>query len=161
MISLFTVWSTVLYTIGSGWASDSDALAACMFLEKIRSSDLSFSIRQSCRLDLLKQDNAYHYSCTVELDTTRPLPVEAVVALGVKLIGLKPFFSGLFSGVATTTGAAGVVVLFAAAAPLKLATLLPKKLPIPLPIPPKVARISATGGLGRPLAEDGVGDCMR
>jgi hypothetical protein len=35
--------------------------------------------------------------------------------------------------------AAGVFV------PLKLATLLPKKLPIPLPIPPNVARISGGG----------------
>jgi hypothetical protein len=38
-----------------------------------------------------------------------------------------------------------VVAAAGAFVPLKLATLLPKKLPIPLPIPPKVARISGGG----------------
>lgn len=86
------------------------------------------------------------------------MPVEVVLALGVKLIGLKPFLSGVtFVGVIVEFEAAPAVPavadgVAAAAVPVprKLATLLPKKFPIPLPIPPKVARISATGGLGRP-----------
>lgn len=45
------------------------------------------------------------------------------------------------------------MVAGAGAADLKLATLLPKKLPIPLPIPPNVARISA-GGLVAVLGGD-------
>jgi hypothetical protein len=73
------------------------------------------------------------------------LPVEFVCALGVKLIGLSPLFS---TGVGTA-GVVGVELEVVAAAgafvPLKLATLLPKKLPIPLPIPPNVARISGGG----------------
>jgi hypothetical protein len=79
-----------------------------------------------------------------------------VCALGVKLIGLKPLFS---TGV-TTAGVVGVEFEVGAAAgvfvPLKLATLLPKKLPIPLPIPPNVARISG-GGLVA-VAGDVIGD---
>jgi hypothetical protein len=101
------------------------------------------------------------YSCTVELDTTRPLPVEFVCALGVRLIGLSPLFS---TGVATAgVGAIGVAAAGAGAGagaavvPLKLATRLPKKLPIPLPIPPNVARISA-GGLVAVVGGGDTGD---
>jgi hypothetical protein len=85
------------------------------------------------------------------------LPVEVVLALGVRLIGLRPFLSGVtFVVIGVTTAGLAVAGGVAAAAPVaapvprKLATLLPKKLPIPLPIPPNVALISATGGLGSP-----------
>jgi hypothetical protein len=103
------------------------------------------------------------YSCTDELDTTLPLPVEFVCALGVRLIGLSPLFS---AGVATgcvgaicveVTGAEAEAVTGAAVVPLKLATRLPKKLPIPLPIPPNVARISA-GGLVAVVGGGDIGD---
>jgi hypothetical protein len=94
------------------------------------------------------------HSCNVGLLITLPLPVDVVLALGVKLIGLRPFLSGVAFTVDTT--GVGVVVAAPVPAPVprKLATLLPKKLPIPLPIPPNVARISATGGLGNPEIPD-------
>lgn len=72
-----------------------------------------------------------------------------MVALGVKLIGLRPLFSGVTAG-----GPLGD-----APVPLILATLLPKKLPIPLPIPPNVDRISAKGGLVGPLVGPEFVDC--
>ena len=84
--------------------------------------------------------------------------MEFVCALGVRLIGLNRLFSGVGP-------AAGVVVIGtavvdagvgAAAVPRKFATLLPKKLPIPLPIPPNVARISA-GGLVAVIGGEDIG----
>ena len=73
--------------------------------------------------------------------------MEFVCALGVKLIGLNRLFSGVgpAAGVAVIGTAVADAGVGAAAVPRKFATLLPKKLPIPLPIPPNVARISAGG----------------
>lgn len=88
----------------------------------------------------------YHESCPLpDTDLSLPPLVLEVVALGVRLIGLNPLFSGV-----TTGGPLGD-----APVPLILATLLPKKLPIPLPIPPSVDRISAKGGLVGPVPTDG------
>lgn len=89
------------------------------------------------------QDPAAHDCPGPVPDVDRFLPT-LVVALGVKLIGRNP----LFSGVATGTPSAPPLAV--AAVPRKLATRLPKKLPIPLPIPPIVDRISASGGLVAP-----------
>ena len=80
-----------------------------------------------------------HSGCPLP-DTVLSFP-ELVLALGIRLIGLKPLFSG-------TTGAGGAAPV---PPPRILATLLPKKLPIPLPIPPSVERISAKGGLVGPV----------
>jgi hypothetical protein len=95
----------------------------------------------------------YYYSCTVEEDTTLPFPVEVVTALGVKLIGRNPLFSGVEEVVEAGVEVGGAEAGGVAAVPRKLATLLPKKLPIPLPIPPNVARISATWAVA--VAGDG------
>ena len=65
------------------------------------------------------------YSCTAGLDTTLPLPVEFVCALGVKLIGLSPLFSGVETTAGVVVDGTAVVGVEAAAVPRKLATLLP------------------------------------